>query len=477
MKESLIRLAFAVLYTFPPQRCAQTFKKETVSLDQGVRYHFVSSYNNTLWIAAGSGEPYEDRTGTEWTPLPLNNDSWWYTENATFPMGISAMANDGDCAVLVGSKIYIINPWTGTGTNYHQTFIYDLSSGSYFIASQPTYYTIGVCTAYNSAHNIIYTVGGYRSRDEKYTQIYDVGNNTWMTPGNDMNHGRKLAGCWSANDWLYVFGGSNENSIERYNISLDEWTEITAILSERKQNLKCREMITSYIWCIGGQIGSNTASSTVDIFDPLTENIVNVIHLNIARYLFDAVTWGQCLMVIGGYDGTNVLDSVETGDCAETISPTTATLNLTTNPTTSIPTTTVPTTTDPTTSTPTLFPSTIQPTLTTIINQLTTFNPTIFPSTTQPTTNQLTSTIPTTTTPTKNPTTSNPTTTTMQPTSIPFTVYPTTIQPTLFESTDNEDDDCDFDESLDRNDCDETDLEPNDQCSILVEAEFDVCYV
>ena len=304
----------------------QTFEISPTRLDEGIYAHFLSSHNSALRVLAGYGASTGSRSGIDTTPLPLNGSSWNKIET-TLPLGIIRLDNRGDVAVSVLNKMYMFNPYTsgGTASSYHELFIYDLSSEQYSVGTRPPFKAIRVCTVHNANNAIIYVLGGFDNVYFKYTQRYNVQTGQWLSRVADIKIARYRAGCSLSADMekLYLFGGYDGSffldSIERYNVSADEWTVIGATLSEKRYQLKCRLMASDNIYCIGGRTGGSTYSNTVDVFDPHSETITNTMQLNVGRGYFGAALWNdaKCLLVVGGRDEFNTLDSIESiGNCS-----------------------------------------------------------------------------------------------------------------------------------------------------------------
>eukprot|EP01083_Nonionella_stella_P081680 225156_1 len=337
MTQAYPHAVWFLISTFMHRLQTQTFVESTTTFHDGIGRHFLSTYNDKLWVITGEGTSSGHRSGIESTQLPLNGNEWTNTPGA-LPLGISNLLTAGDCSVSVGHNVYFINPDVsgGTATNYHELFVYDLSSHSYSVEETPPSLSRGVCAAYNPNNNIIYAVAGGLSGSDwfKYTQRYDVTTKTWLSNGRDTITERSFAGCSMnvAADTLFLFGGSNPtylDSIERYDIASDKWFGVTDTLSVARTHMKCRTLMTDgNIYCMGGygSGGSSNTRDVVDIFDPGTESITGTINMNVERWNYGAVVWnnGKCILVVGGKgsngDYRNTIESI--GECSTTPNPT-----------------------------------------------------------------------------------------------------------------------------------------------------------
>eukprot|EP01084_Bolivina_argentea_P171448 297023_1 len=307
-----------------------------VFLPQKMREHFAVIYNDTFTVFGGY-----DSTGDYIKPfqstaifITLNAKQWTVT-NVTLPLNISGISMEGNSAVQINAKLYIINPQTfgGTGTVFHQLFIYNLITKQFTVSAIPTYLSEGSCSLYNDNNNIIYTIGGYSNGGLRYTQRFNVLSNKWIIPGGNTVNAKWHSGCSldATNDHIYYFGGyksgtGQTNEIEKYTMLDNAWTLLSSTLTVPRHNFRCRLLSTdNYIYCIGGG-SSGGVLNMVDVFQPTTESIINTIALNKPRYFGLSTTlWNdnKCLIIVGGWDGTTYFDLIETlGDCtAPTSSP------------------------------------------------------------------------------------------------------------------------------------------------------------
>eukprot|EP01084_Bolivina_argentea_P037298 68979_1 len=306
-----------------------------VTLPQKMAFHFSGIYNNTFTIL--HNDINEAVSESTLLSITLNNIKW-SPNNTTMPLGVSELRTEGDDAVRIKDKLYIINPETGPYSN-HQMFIYNLRTNQYNLSVTPPYRAQAACAVYNSNNNIIYLIGGGNYGYKKYTQRFNVSSNIWITPGADTFYEKYRSGCSldANNAHIYYFGGYYEprsylNDIEKYTVLNDQWTLLTATLTTPKHSPKCRLLSRDgNIYCIGGVSNGNAVINTVDVFDPSKEIIINTMYLHVARTTFTVTLWNDnsCLIISGGWDGLSPLDSIETfGDCtAPTKNPSSAPTN------------------------------------------------------------------------------------------------------------------------------------------------------
>ncbi len=312
----------------------QQIIQHNLTLPMKMDYHFAGIVNDTFTVFGGRDGDNGYNTGSESISMyPQLNDNQWTHHNDILPINITDLRNAADSDVQIESKVYIINPLTsgGTATSYHVMFIYDLNLNSIAIGATPTYYADGTCVVYNGNNNIIYTIGGSDGLFSylNYTQRYNVSSNKWIANGGYMKIARYAAGCCldATNDNIFMFGGGNGilnylDGIEVYDISNNVWSVINTTLSVPRGYLKCRLLSDGNIYCIGGVNGllSLKRRDEVDVFDPISLQIVTTIHLNVARNRFSATLWNNngCIIICGGWgDSGSSLDSIESiGVCS-----------------------------------------------------------------------------------------------------------------------------------------------------------------
>eukprot|EP01084_Bolivina_argentea_P274300 467498_1 len=356
-KMNITHLIVLLITVFFNIQCETQFHLSNAILPQKMYMHFAAIYNETFTVFGGKDSTSSLITGYESTSLSITfNISGWNSNTVTMPLGTTGLYTYSE--VTINENIYIINPYTlgGVATDRHGMFIYNLVTNEFTVSVTPTYLVAGACAVYNSNTNIIYTIGGNEPTSyKKYTQMFNISSNTWLTPGANTIYFKSYAGCSfdATNNYIFYFGGYGSslssssdtvyhlNAIEKYTVSNNEWILLSSTLSSSRRALKCRLLsLDNNIYCIGGRnANTNDNFNTVDVFHPTTEIIINTWYLNEPRAHFSAILWNDddCLIVSGGSfsSGSASQNSIETfGDCtAPTQNPTTNSLSPSQSPT------------------------------------------------------------------------------------------------------------------------------------------------
>eukprot|EP01084_Bolivina_argentea_P034257 63394_1 len=328
----------------PSNNPTETFTLSNVTLPRNVSRHFCGIYDNIMTVVAGQNDFFNfDGTAQSQSMLVfpgLNINNQWSPNSVLLPLDMDYMFNDGDISIIINGQMYIMSP--GQPSPPHYIFIYNLISNQFTLSVIPI--TGGLrgtlCAVFNSNNGIIYTMyWGVTNR-------FNISNNTWMTRAANTVKTQQMAGCAfdpSTNN-IFLFGGTNGNwgltSIERYNQS-NIWVIIPETLSLGRYGLTCRLVATDgNIYCMGGHYGGCCQTNVVDVFNPSTEMMINVLYLNIKRAFFAATLWNnnRCIIISGGSgEGVLGVNSIETfGDCyVTTIAPTISSVSPTKTPSTS----------------------------------------------------------------------------------------------------------------------------------------------
>eukprot|EP01084_Bolivina_argentea_P171449 297026_1 len=310
------------------------FQLSNVTLPQGMGSHFAGIYNDTFTIL--HTDVIEGVSESASLSITLNTIEW-SPNNTTMPLDVSIIRTEGDDAVRVNEKLYIINPETIGGSSWNQMFIYNLKTNQYMVSVKPTFAMRSACVVYNRINNIIYSIGGWLDIYRQSTHRFNVSSNIWISSGANTIYAKWRSGCSldANNDHIYYFGGYNEQrspsvlaEIEKYSVLNDQWTLLSSTLTIRRYNIKCRLLSSdANIYCIGG-LGITSVLNTVDVFDPSQDTIIYTMYLHVARYYHTVTLWNDdlCLIITGGWDGSTGLNSIETfGDCtAPTKNPSSA---------------------------------------------------------------------------------------------------------------------------------------------------------
>eukprot|EP01084_Bolivina_argentea_P237711 399421_1 len=296
------------------------------TLTQGIVNHAAGIYNHRLFVINGDAINDIHRVVSDSIYLYAFLNQSWITKNITMPLNTTRISNYGDNCVQIDHLLYIINPMTYGPTaaviSHHIMFVYDLSLNEYILSSTsiPLHKGSYACSVYDNKNHAIYTIGGYDGNNLglSYTQKYNITASIW-TEVDTINIGRYHAGCSMdiTMSNIFLFGGlhnnNNLNSIEKYDVNSNQWSELPVTLNTARRHHVCRLLPNDeQIYCMGGYDGTNKLDS-VEIFDP-TYYDIQITRLNVARFHFQASLWSESCMVITG--GNSYLDSVEyIGNC------------------------------------------------------------------------------------------------------------------------------------------------------------------
>eukprot|EP01084_Bolivina_argentea_P214785 364604_1 len=162
--------------------------------------------------------------------------------------------------------------------------------------------------------NEIYIIGGEdNSSSTERVQVYHRFTDTWSIKA-PLNQNRYMFGCdkISDNGSIYIFSGVHHNgttnillnTIEKYNVATNIWTEINAKVIIPRWQHKCNYFMNR-IFCVGGR-ESDSISETVrliEVFNPFNEKILTLeynLHLNIGRYYSQSIIYNNTLLILGG---------------------------------------------------------------------------------------------------------------------------------------------------------------------------------
>ena len=112
---------------------------------------------------------------------------------------------------------------------------------------------------------------------------------------------------------IYAFGGNKEhnmlNSVERYDISLNQWFKVKSM--SRSRSDAGAATLRGKIYVVGGWNLMEPATSSVEVFCPRMERWSNIRSMREARSGAKVVAMGGLLYVVGGCDGHRILRSGE----------------------------------------------------------------------------------------------------------------------------------------------------------------------
>ena len=160
-------------------------------------------------------------------------------------------------------------------------------------------------------NNEIYVVGGcFNTSIEEDVHPLGYKYNVWMddwTPIAPMTYERCNFYLGACHDLLYAVGGEGDLegdnagvlTCERYNPRDNNWTNIRALPTTRKQHSGCTTSTTMYI---SGGLSWNTVYDTLLAYDPQADTWTNKARMTIARADHSMTKYGNHLYVVGGWN-------------------------------------------------------------------------------------------------------------------------------------------------------------------------------
>eukprot|EP01084_Bolivina_argentea_P145295 254693_1 len=302
--------------------CNAQFNIFTSKIPVGFFNHISGIYKGKLSVMYG----YNDLSPGEWLDreykTSVNPYQGLWIKSGGYPTDM-VFIDVADESVQVDNLIYIINPWAEflggdcCGENSQTMYIHNLVTNA-FSKSTTKFRGVHGCSVYDSKNHIIhnfggilYVGGGIDSYSYSNThQSYNINNMSWSSRANIPN-GKASSACEITmdNKFIYDFGGSNGrdnidalNTISKYSIDDNKWNVLPEKLSVARYSFVCKLFpVNNLIFCMGGQ-GNNILNS-VEIFDPTTETIVDIINMNYARKGFTANLRGHnCMIIVGGIE-------------------------------------------------------------------------------------------------------------------------------------------------------------------------------
>lgn len=168
-----------------------------------------------------------------------------------------------------------------------------------------------------SVANKLYVVGGYdgQARLSLVEKLDFTQQKLQWEPVTSMHQRRGLAGICVYKDQLYVCGGfdgySRHSSLERFNPVTEQWTMLSAMAVGREG--AGLVVANDMIFCIGGYDGANLLPSA-ECYDPQLDRWTNIPPMTTQRSGAGVAVLNNTIYVCGGYDGTDHLSSVECYD-------------------------------------------------------------------------------------------------------------------------------------------------------------------
>eukprot|EP00102_Acyrthosiphon_pisum_P022693 XP_016659903.1 PREDICTED: ring canal kelch homolog isoform X2 [Acyrthosiphon pisum] len=164
----------------------------------------------------------------------------------------------------------------------------------------------------------IYAVGGDIIGDSQLNsaEVFDVSVQKWQLISSHMSTGRINPGVGVLNNLLYAVGGYKYpfslKSVECYDPSLDTWTLVAQMSTSRRA--PGIGVLDGIMYAIGGDCQDDTSSvglKSVEAYTPIDKVWSTIPDMHLCRVAPKVVTFKGLLYVIGGFDGSTNLDSVE----------------------------------------------------------------------------------------------------------------------------------------------------------------------
>jgi len=122
-----------------------------------------------------------------------------------------------------------------------------------------------------------------------------------------MKRRRYSSAAVAVDRFISVFGGTVDDTAERYNVNTQQWEDLPSMPTQRARCAAAAVQNTIYF--IGGVDDDNDTLATVEVFDIETQKWEcpsSINDMSVARECCAAVAIdGRFVVVIGGYDGSN----------------------------------------------------------------------------------------------------------------------------------------------------------------------------
>lgn len=178
------------------------------------------------------------------------------------------------------------------------------------IINEAAYYNIKF-----SPYPLAICLGGHNGREQLSTvEMLDRENMCWRNC-TAMQTSRMYFGAGVLNNFLYVFGGHNLDykalcETEMYDRLRDSWLTVASLKQPRRNNGGC--MFSDRLFCVGGFDGFNVLDS-VETYDARMKNWIQIAPMNTARSSPMIASQNGLLYALGGTSGER-LRSVERYD-------------------------------------------------------------------------------------------------------------------------------------------------------------------
>jgi large repetitive protein len=234
--------------------------------------------------------------------------STWATGNSmTSPVSapMAAAGNNGTTSLL-----YFFGGQDGSGAeNFVQT--YNPTTGVWGSASNSGFTARYQGTAVASG-GLIYVIGGSQSTPTSTVEAYDPTHDTWSTKAS-ISHPSACSVGGSINGLIYVLTGCDGNpgfskEFDVYNTATNTWSSLTS--PTHTHNLGAGGVINGKFYVAGGyDQGTGTTTNIAESYDPQTSTWTTMTAMPAALGQLAGAVVNQRLYAIGGVDGSNSAQS------------------------------------------------------------------------------------------------------------------------------------------------------------------------
>jgi N-acetylneuraminic acid mutarotase len=173
-------------------------------------------------------------------------------------------------SALLGSKIFVIGGFHGSGANSNTVEVYDTATNTWPAGYAPYPHPVDHAVA-ASALGKVFVFGGYTTFGGRVVSPaaheYDPATNTW-TPLTDLPFPRAAAAAVTANDLIYIFGGVGPNAATP--VVYDPWSnsyDLLAPMTAEREHLSAAA-IDGLIYVAGGRQNGNQNIDVTEVYDP-----------------------------------------------------------------------------------------------------------------------------------------------------------------------------------------------------------------
>ncbi len=253
-----------------------------------------------------------------------SSGSYTYTSSGSYTYTIGAIpdlpANRGQSPAVVGynNKLYVFGGKYNAGptppySTYDTGLTYDLGTRTWSNIS-PTMSEKRAWVDGAIWQDKVYIYSGtddQTAASHQSMEIYDITNNSFssvLTPDKRTHYaaGAINGKIYICGGYSYGFGG-NTNSLIEYDISSGVFTTKASMPTPRVQH--AGTVYNNKLYVMGGNGSANTSNS-LQVYDPVTDTWSSLADMPAPRYSLKAVTLGNYIYAVGGSDGVGLKNTV-----------------------------------------------------------------------------------------------------------------------------------------------------------------------